>query len=1065
MATYLQGVTDFIPDYQPFQPDLNFYANVLQTKQTQYDNNWKQLNNLYGKLYSADLTNDLNVQKKDQLLKQIDFNLKRVSGLDLSLEQNVTQATQVFRPFYEDKYLMKDMAWTKNWKTTMANADSLKNSTDPKESAKYYSEGIRGLEYRREMFKNATLDETLVMGDARYTPKVDVIKEYMDFAKKYDIGMVTQTPDGMYMVRKKNGEQLLPGLQQIFQAQYGNNQAMQDYYRELAFVERMDYASQNAEKFGGNKLEAEKDYLKTKYNWLKNVVASNQVKADDELNTAKNLQANVEKDIKQGNVNPQQGSYMEKLNAQLSVTTDVERMTSSVNSQLNGAVGSAVSPSSQSDLFSNIELARLKIDAGFASYKAGVDIATAAGSYAYRNYEVEYKPDAVAISKFREASANARLDKAHQYKKIENEQAEHLKRITKYQDEMVTDGRAYRKADGTIELDPQKSGYEQIFLGPQDSGQSEGGTMQLDELNNKVIDETILKKVLPGTENMMTYIDQMVNSDNGKMLTNQQLGQILNHFRANDPTIDKIINEGKNYPDQTKAKQIWNEIYNGYLKGDKTEFVKQHYKTGAMYHLNGVLINFNKRHAASNLAQQYNNHPETLNLEVMSRRHAAMSIVQMENTQKIEKKFKENLEFQAKKLAEQGIKVPTERINQTVDYVMNEYVASGYNWAAMRKNAPEIDQVITNALGANFIKSTETNRDRSWYEYTPGIYSVEATYDALTGNRKNVASSWINDILDKSYMELALDKNPDKTLQSFIEEAGSRTSDMISLSSKTQMVKVDADYAGDFGYQAAAQAIQDALNLPMGDDTQFKFAFGNNIPTNEDGEVDYNQDGLDDKLARSLLQTLYSKLGKKNTPDFMLGTSRVAMENSKLGSTTFNIPRSVVEEVMKSVEGDKYTPQQLAQMTDKIVQNGITAIAPHEYWSHKLWNKSTPTATEIILRDNPNGLSFESPHNAGSYKIRKTSGIPGQDYSASLKFRIMKSDGTYDEIEQIMDNKTSGQTIDQIEQYMFAAIAAIDKQNQQTFKDFHKNGNTEAIANAMKSENFGASPTNSFWKY
>ena len=158
MATYLQGVTDFIPDYQPFQPDLNFYANVLQTKQTQYDNNWKQLNNLYGQLYSADLTNDLNVQKKDQLLKQIDFNLKRVSGLDLSLEQNVTQATQVFRPFYEDKYLMKDMAWTKNWKTTMANADSLKNSTDPKESAKYYSEGIRGLEYRREMFKNATLD-------------------------------------------------------------------------------------------------------------------------------------------------------------------------------------------------------------------------------------------------------------------------------------------------------------------------------------------------------------------------------------------------------------------------------------------------------------------------------------------------------------------------------------------------------------------------------------------------------------------------------------------------------------------------------------------------------------------------------------------------------------------------------------------------------------------------------------------------------------------------------------------------------------------------------------------
>ena len=44
MATYLQGVEPFIPDYQPFQPNLNFYAKALQTKQNQYDTNWKQLN-------------------------------------------------------------------------------------------------------------------------------------------------------------------------------------------------------------------------------------------------------------------------------------------------------------------------------------------------------------------------------------------------------------------------------------------------------------------------------------------------------------------------------------------------------------------------------------------------------------------------------------------------------------------------------------------------------------------------------------------------------------------------------------------------------------------------------------------------------------------------------------------------------------------------------------------------------------------------------------------------------------------------------------------------------------
>jgi hypothetical protein len=1061
MATYLQGVTDFIPDYQPFQPDLNFYANLLQTKQTQYDTNWNQINNLYGQLYGADLTHDLNIKKKDELLKQIDFNLKRVSGLDLSLEQNVNQATQVFKPFYEDKFLMRDMAYTKNWKNTMSSAEALANSSDPKEIAKWHAEGIRGLEYRRQMFKDATLDETLYMRDAKYVPKVDVLNNYLDFAKKYDIGMVTQTPDGMYLVRKKNGEQLLPGLQQMFWAQYGNNSGMQDYYRELAFVERMDYASQNAEKFGDNKLEAEKDYIKNKYTWLKNVVANNQVKASNENNTAQNLIQNVGSDIASGNVSPQQGSYLERLKQNAQITSEVEKVASEVNSTVNTSVGPSGATEGDADLFNNIELARLKVDAGFASYKAGVDIQNAAGTYAYSNYEVEYKPNAVAIAQFREASANARLDKAHEYKKLENEQAEQLKRITLYQNAMIDGGRAYRLPDGTVELNPQNSGFESIFLGSQEAGQSALGAIQLDELNNKIRQETILDNLKPGVNNMMLYINSLVNNKSGSVLTNQQLGQVLNHFRATDPEIDKMIEQGKNYPDQNKAKQIWSTIYNDYLKGNKDDFVTQHGQTGSMYHLNNYLVDFNKNHANLEISRQYNSSQSTLDMEILSRRDAALSLVTLENTKKIEKKFRENLEFQAKKLGEQGIKVSKEKINGAIDYVMNEYVASGNNWAKMREKAGELDKVITSALGANFIKSTETARDRSFWEYIPGIYAVEGIYDVATGNRQNVASSWIGDILDKSYMELATDANPDKALRSFIVESAPRKTDMIDISSQTQMVKVDSDYAGDFGYQAAAQAIKDALNLPMGDDTQFKFGFGNNIPTVDD-EVNYAQDGLDDNIAKSMLRALYASLGKKGTPDFMLGTSRVAMENSKLGSTTFHIPRPIVEEVLKSMEGE-FTSQQLAQVQDEIIQKGITVIAPHDYWSHKLWNKSQPTATEIILANDPKGLNYDNPHNAGSYVLRKTNGVPGQDYEAVLKTRIMTKEGLVEEREMIMNPKISGQTIEQIETIMFNTIVEQDKQNQQTYKAFHMNNDVKAMENASIPTNFGALPNSPFW--
>ena len=1052
MATYLQGVTDYIPDYQPFQPDLNFYANLLQTKQTQYDTNWNALNNLYGQLYGADLTHDQNIKKKDELLKQIDFNLKRVSGLDLSLEQNVNQAMQVFRPFYEDKYLIKDMAYTKNWKNTYSNAQALLNSPDPKQAAKHWDEGVRGLEYRRQMFKDATLDETLSMADAQYTPKVDVITEYMDFAKKYDIGMVTQTPDGMYMVRKKNGEQLMPGLQQIFWAQYANRPDMQKFYKEKAFVERMDYANQNAEKFGGNKLEAEKEYLKGKYDWLKNMTAQEDAKAKDNLNTSKNLQANLQRQVATGNVNPMQKSYAERLNEMLGVSDAVENYTSDLNSQLNPAVGSAVVPAQSDDIMNNIELARLKVDAAMASYSAGTDINSAAGSYAYSNYEIEYKPDAVAIAKFRESAADARLVKSHRYKLEEQEEAERLKRQTKYQEAMVAKGRAYYKADGTFEMNPQNSGFDLIFHGKKDdSGQTSEG-IQFDKLNQQVLDEVIVDKAAPGINSMMTYINDLVNGDNGSQLTSAKLGQVLNHFRSNDPTIDKIIAQGKKYPNQNKAKQIWNEIYSEYSKGDKDKFVKSVTKYGDIYHLNWYMKEWAARHNGNQIADQMVNDKSIYDLETLGRKHEAMEITRANNAKKIKQAFTENLKFSADKLKEDGYNISNEQIDRAVNRVMNEYVASGYDWDAVRSNSEELNRAINGDLGVSFVKNTQSNRNRSWWEYIPGVYGAEAIYDATTGNRVNVEASWINDILDKSYVELASNNDPEKGLHSFVQTI-SRGGDKVAIASQNQTVKVDSDFGGDFGHQAALQAIRDALNLPQGAD--FNFAFSNDLPADGEG------DGLNDDLARSFLSTLYSKMGKADMPDFFLSTSRVARENNKLGSTTFNIPRTVVEEVMKSLEGD-YEAADLARAQDRIIQKGLTVVAPHQYWTHKLWNTSTPTATEIVLSNQD--IKYTHPQNSGKYTLSKINGVPGVDYGAKIVTRIMDRDGNAIEYEQFMDmNKKSGQKIDDIEGDAWNLLAKQNEYNQQMFKYFYQTNNTKAIENAIK--NFGINPNDPLWKY
>jgi hypothetical protein len=217
----------------------------------------------------------------------------------------------------------------------------------------------------------------------------------------------------------------------------------------------------------------------------------------------------------------------------------------------------------------------------------------------------------------------------------------------------------------------------------------------------KVTEVEIFSKVLPGLDNMIKYINAQVNGDNGSLFTNQQLGQILNHFRPTDPDVDKMIQQGKNYPNQAKAKQIWSQVYNEYSKmTDKSPFIKNVFNSGSMYHLNSVLVNFNKKHSGNTLAQQYNTNQSTFDLETLARRHSALEQIKVENTKKIESKFRENLTYNANKLKEHGYKISNKQIENVVDFVMDEYVKSDYNWCTMRKNAPKIDNIISGTFGA-----------------------------------------------------------------------------------------------------------------------------------------------------------------------------------------------------------------------------------------------------------------------------------------------------------------------------------------------------------------------------
>lgn len=314
MAKYPEGVSSFIPQYQPYQVDFNYVNNVLATKQDQYDKNWQAINKVYGQLYYADLTHADSIKKKDQIEKQIDFNLKRVAGLDLSLDQNATQALQIFKPFYEDSSLMYDMAFTKNAKMQKSTGQSYSTATDEKLREQAWSDGMKAIDYRIEEFKNSPYDQITSVPAPKFVPYQNVNKKALAYAK--DLGISVKdfsfTKDGRFIIEQKNGQPLVGPLYKMFMSTFGNDESIKDVYKIQAYVDRKDYGYANKERLGSVEA-AEAEYINTKLTEYKAITQSqlSLFKNQDDTYT-KNIK-NLEAQIQAGNKDPRVAAQLENI--------------------------------------------------------------------------------------------------------------------------------------------------------------------------------------------------------------------------------------------------------------------------------------------------------------------------------------------------------------------------------------------------------------------------------------------------------------------------------------------------------------------------------------------------------------------------------------------------------------------------------------------------------------------------------------------------------------------------------------------------------------------------------
>jgi len=409
MSTYPQGVSQYIPQIQPYQPDYNFLSQSLQQKQSQYDQNWKSLNKVYGQYFYADVTHEDSKKNKDQLINQIEFNLGRVTGLDLSLEQNVQQAMQVFKPFYEDSNLMYDMAWTKNTANQKGVGEGKRNSTDPKTNEQYWGDGIKFIDYKIDEFKNSSYDKIRSIGEVRYTPYVNVGKMAEELAKDAKLMLPTVSFSDGFIIKQMNGQPLIEPLADLFSSVLGKDPRVKEVYDVQAYVDRKDTAYANKDKYNGDILASETAYLNESLKTLK-TQTNNSFRSLESNGAAytKTIET-LEKSIADGTATPDTQASLDNYKSALSNNNNLLERTKEDLNLLGESVNKTENTKGGTLKNDDLESLRYRVDKSMANLYLDQDLQKAAETLSNMNADYDITANPFVVNERKHAQNMAEI--------------------------------------------------------------------------------------------------------------------------------------------------------------------------------------------------------------------------------------------------------------------------------------------------------------------------------------------------------------------------------------------------------------------------------------------------------------------------------------------------------------------------------------------------------------------------------------------------------------------------------------------------------------------------------
>ena len=250
MATYVPGYQRYEREFEPFTPDFKFLSEVMSVRQDRYNTNYKQMNDLYGKIVYSDLSRKDTQETRDQYVNKLIPKIQKASGMDLSIQANVDAAQSLFTPFYDDDLIVRDMVNTSAYKSAMQVASSYKDSDDAETRKKYWGSGIEALSYQMEDFVNADANKAVNMAPPRYVPNADLYNVAQEYLAKQNYKMQWVSGTGAnekFVIVGENGERLIPTAYADLQRAMREDPRITDAYRTDAYVQSRRYAQQGIE--------------------------------------------------------------------------------------------------------------------------------------------------------------------------------------------------------------------------------------------------------------------------------------------------------------------------------------------------------------------------------------------------------------------------------------------------------------------------------------------------------------------------------------------------------------------------------------------------------------------------------------------------------------------------------------------------------------------------------------------------------------------------------------------------------------------------------------------------